>query len=67
MIIKGEYNTFTIKTGDDTLDNESKTQLTLTYSEVAAALNTLKIVDQVLKAALKERSRQHAILLERLS
>lgn len=65
-IMKHEYNSIRVITGDDKLDTEAKTELEISYDDVVAAINAENLTDRIFGRMLKLRRKRFETLADKL-
>ncbi len=65
-ILKREYSTWKVETGDSEMDSEMVDQLVITDKEITSAINQEAVADQLFSRVLKNRSKAHKALLDKI-
>jgi hypothetical protein len=60
------YNGFTVITGDDEIDSDGGEQLKISAKELKAAINAENLTDQIFGRVLRNRSKMHQALMEKI-
>lgn len=65
-LMKREYNNWTVDLGDESIKAEMGEQLKVTDAELSAAINMENVTDVLFARILKNRSKAHQMLLDRV-
>lgn len=65
-LMKREYSNWTVDLGDESIKAEMSEQLKVTDAELSAAINMENVTDVLFARILKNRSKAHQMLLDRV-
>ena len=65
-LMKREYSNWTVDLGDESIKAEMGEQLKVTDAELSAAINMENVTDVLFARILKNRSKAHQMLLDRV-